>query len=66
MVDAQRYKRRELMTAGVDTRATVTKEGERVILGMGTRKEIDSLFEKQEMKLVPCRWSRTGWKYAEE
>ena len=44
MVDAQRYKRRELMTAGVDTRATVTKEGERVILGMGTRKEIDSLF----------------------
>ena len=53
------------MTAGVDNRAKTTQQGERIVLGMGTRKEIDALFEKQEMKLVPCRWSRTGWKYVE-
>ena len=29
------------------------------------RMSVDQMFEEQEMKLVPCRWSRTGWKYVE-
>ena len=27
--------------------------------------KLDEIFNEQEMKLVPCRWSRTGWKYVE-
>jgi len=59
----------ELVNPSQPHRQSLTKNGEAVMGMTGitnqSRPEIDGLFEEQEMKLVPCRWSRTGWKYVE-
>ena len=52
------------MVQRVSTKYSAVSKSSRFGGGMS---EVNDPFDLQsEMKLVPCRWSRTGWKYVEK